>query len=69
MKKILESNGYSYFIDTEYLLKEEIVNFIAENMPWEEELLLKKIEEDVVFFILAFSYMMSNIVSQTIFCI
>ena len=54
MKKLLENNGYSYFIDTDYLLKKEIVRFITKNMPWKEDILFKKIEEDVVFFILVF---------------
>ena len=54
MKKLLENNGYSYFIDTDYLLKEEIVDFISKNMPWKEDILFKKIEEDVIFFILTF---------------
>jgi ribosomal-protein-alanine N-acetyltransferase len=52
MNNLLENNGYSYFIDTNYLLKKEIVDFITENMTWKKELLLKKIEEDIIFFIL-----------------
>ena len=53
MKKILENNYYTYFIDTNYLLKEEIISFITKNMRWKRDLLLEKINSSI-FFILTF---------------
>lgn len=53
MKKILENNNYTYFIDTDYLLKEEIISFITKNMRWKRDLLLEKINSSI-FFILTF---------------
>ena len=53
MKKILENNNYTYFIDTNYLLKEEIISFITKNMRWKRDLLLEKINSSI-FFILTF---------------
>ena len=53
MKKILENKNYTYFIDTDYLLKEEIISFITKNMRWKRDLLLEKINSSI-FFILTF---------------